>query len=428
MIVRGALGHLIGAELVGVGQQQRELLAADARHDVLLTGRRQQPLGHLDQDAVAHLVAVEIVDGGEVVEVQQHQAEGPSVALGTARLRHQALLEDPVVGEPGEHVDRRGLGHPGPLAGVRDAEPHQLAESRDAILEPRAREAVGSGRGHEDRPPYRRAHHHRRRDAVAVALPADDRAAPGRRPGRRSPTRAGRPSRWTAPSPPELARGKRRPRNEPWSPALPTTTASLHSKRATSAHSTSSSSRSSCATSPNISSGGRSSATAVATWRQGRLLGGDAALLLQVGEELPSLHEGRVAAPQRPVVDPDGHRQDVPGDQRHEQRPGGVVVTGGDHRERVPGVVERAREEDPGRGEAEHVEAPPALAQQRPEHRPRDREVGEADDEIGDDADLGRGAHRGDGAERDIPGTGVPSWGSATIVGGRAHFLEVDDR
>ena len=58
-----------------VGQQDRELVAAEARDDVVVPQRAAQPLGDLLEQLVAAVVAERVVDVLEPVDVEQHEAD-----------------------------------------------------------------------------------------------------------------------------------------------------------------------------------------------------------------------------------------------------------------------------------------------------------------------------------------------------------------
>ena len=68
----GSPDELLGG--AGAGQQDGELLAAPARQAVSGFEAGAQPVGEVDQDGVAHGVAVGVVDLLEVIGVEQQQA------------------------------------------------------------------------------------------------------------------------------------------------------------------------------------------------------------------------------------------------------------------------------------------------------------------------------------------------------------------
>ena len=67
------LGDLRGARGVGAGQQHRELVAAQASHQVGRPHRALQALADLLQQQVADLVAQRVVDFLEAIQVEQQQ-------------------------------------------------------------------------------------------------------------------------------------------------------------------------------------------------------------------------------------------------------------------------------------------------------------------------------------------------------------------
>ncbi|MNR29101.1 hypothetical protein D3C85_1464670 [compost metagenome] len=69
------VGDARRAMRVGAGQQQHELVAADARDRILFAHHRAQPLGDLHQQGVAHAVTQRIVDMLEMVQVQEDRGQ-----------------------------------------------------------------------------------------------------------------------------------------------------------------------------------------------------------------------------------------------------------------------------------------------------------------------------------------------------------------
>ena len=88
-------------------------------------------------------MAVGVVDGLEVVEVEENQREGVADALGPAPFQRELLVEPPAVRQAGERVRRR----------LRD-DPAEVAEAaQDRPAEEQARqekEAEGADRRVED--------------------------------------------------------------------------------------------------------------------------------------------------------------------------------------------------------------------------------------------------------------------------------------
>ena len=117
--------------------------------------------------------------------------------------------------------------------------------------------------------------------------------------------------------------------------------------------------------------------------------------LLEVVEQLPSLDEGLVPAPLRPVRGPDHGTEDVPDRDRpgerlaHDQT--GLIADPdrrGEHVQGVRAVMHGAREEDHRCRGAEQVRAHLAGRDQRSGDRDHDAEIGQHDHEVGDCRDL----------------------------------------
>ena len=84
-------------------QQHRELIAAEARQQAAGAGGRAQPLGDLLQHAVAEAVAEGVVDGLEVVDVDEQQREA-LLAAGARQRARQVRRELAAVGQLGERI------------------------------------------------------------------------------------------------------------------------------------------------------------------------------------------------------------------------------------------------------------------------------------------------------------------------------------
>ena len=102
----GELERLLGR---GLGQEDAELLPAEARRDVVVAKLRAEDLGDPLQDGVAGEVAVAVVDVAEQVEVGHDQRQRPLEALGAAELLGQRGREVARVEEAGLRIDA-GLG------------------------------------------------------------------------------------------------------------------------------------------------------------------------------------------------------------------------------------------------------------------------------------------------------------------------------
>ena len=99
------LRHAGHAAVVGeVGQDDDELVAAQARHGVARRAAPAQPVGHLAQQHVAGLVAEAVVDGLEAVEVDEQHGQRLAAALVAGQRLAQAVLHQAAVGQAGEGV------------------------------------------------------------------------------------------------------------------------------------------------------------------------------------------------------------------------------------------------------------------------------------------------------------------------------------
>ena len=109
--VHGAPGDLHRGLLVGGADEQRELVAAVARGDVIRADAAAQRGADAPQDGVAGEVPVLLVDLLEVVEVDQHQrGRVDGVARGADDLAVQVLVQRRVVEAAGQRVGLRGAG------------------------------------------------------------------------------------------------------------------------------------------------------------------------------------------------------------------------------------------------------------------------------------------------------------------------------
>ena len=123
----GPDGALLG---VRAGDQDGELVAAEAGHQVARPHRVGEPLGHDAQQLVADVVALRVVDRLEAVQVQEQHAD-----LGAVQRHLQRGLdlrpEQRPVRQPGEPVGERLQGQlllePAALGDVAGVE-HQAAD------------------------------------------------------------------------------------------------------------------------------------------------------------------------------------------------------------------------------------------------------------------------------------------------------------
>ena len=163
----------IRAVVIGVGQEERELVAADPERPVRATQAGVDDAADPAEQQVARRVPVGIVDLLELVEIEQDERQRPVVPGGGRPLPLHLFLERAMVAQTGQAVEQ-GLG-----AGlvVRALERAQaLLESfgglEHAVRQPDREEAQADrepdddqGRQHQRRAlAPRRAVHHRGRD------------------------------------------------------------------------------------------------------------------------------------------------------------------------------------------------------------------------------------------------------------------------
>ena len=105
-----ALGELERAPGAGVGQDDGELVAAHPVGEVRAAARGPDRVGQRLQALVAGLVAVRVVDGLEVVDVEEQERQRHAGARERPAARARGLVEGAMVAQPGERV---GDGHLG---------------------------------------------------------------------------------------------------------------------------------------------------------------------------------------------------------------------------------------------------------------------------------------------------------------------------
>ena len=99
-----------------VGEHDRELVAADARHRVAVRTVGLQPHRDLLQQLVAAGVAERVVDRLEAVEVDEQHRQRHLAALCLHDHLREAVGEQRAVGQPGERVELREVGKPASLS------------------------------------------------------------------------------------------------------------------------------------------------------------------------------------------------------------------------------------------------------------------------------------------------------------------------
>ena len=108
-----------------LAEDDHELVAADAGHEVRGPHVLVQPLGHVHQQLVAVGVAERVVDQLEAVEVEEEQGDVGVVDGGLLEHAGQVLLHHPAVGQPRQAVVHRlvcqvRLGALGDVEGLDD--------------------------------------------------------------------------------------------------------------------------------------------------------------------------------------------------------------------------------------------------------------------------------------------------------------------
>ena len=81
-----------------LGEDDRELVAADAGHRVVLADAVAEALRHLQQQLVAGRVAEGVVDGLEVIEVDEHHRQRLPAAARAIDAEREAVGEELPVG------------------------------------------------------------------------------------------------------------------------------------------------------------------------------------------------------------------------------------------------------------------------------------------------------------------------------------------
>jgi hypothetical protein len=180
------LRDALGLVAVDAGQEQRELVAADAREQLARPRVAAEPLRDRREHRVAGLVPVRVVDLLELVDVEHDERERRPLAMRPLDVLDEPLLQPAVVSEAGERVGEGELGEPHARVGVRHREADERGEARQArLFQPRERlvvvrpehdhapDAAGDVDGCGDAQVERQArvcprHHHAERPVVAA--------------------------------------------------------------------------------------------------------------------------------------------------------------------------------------------------------------------------------------------------------------------
>lgn len=106
-----ALGHHAGVVGLRLAEDDGELLAADARKQIVHSNGRLHPPAEFLQAFVPDQMAVQVVDALEMIHVQQQHGDRPRVPDAPAQLAAKAVVEVPAVGDIGETVAGHHLVH-----------------------------------------------------------------------------------------------------------------------------------------------------------------------------------------------------------------------------------------------------------------------------------------------------------------------------
>ena len=101
-----APGDLLGAGAIGLLQQERELVAAQAAGRVLGAQDAHQPLGHEAQQIVTGRMSERVVDGLEVVQVNEQDGQACRLLPPNEGMR-ETVNEQDTIRQPGERIVER---------------------------------------------------------------------------------------------------------------------------------------------------------------------------------------------------------------------------------------------------------------------------------------------------------------------------------
>ena len=100
-------GHRLRAD--DLGEQDAELVAADARDRVGRAQRGLQPPRDVGEQAIAERVPEAVVHELEVIEVEVHHREADAVAPRVREAVHEAVAEEQAVRQAGQRVVVRAV-------------------------------------------------------------------------------------------------------------------------------------------------------------------------------------------------------------------------------------------------------------------------------------------------------------------------------
>ena len=101
---RNRFAAIEGVRGIRVGQDDRELVAADAEGPVAVAKHVADAAGHAHEEPIARRMAFPVVDDLEVVEVDEQECQRHLVAPEELQLAVELLLEGAVVAKAGEAI------------------------------------------------------------------------------------------------------------------------------------------------------------------------------------------------------------------------------------------------------------------------------------------------------------------------------------
>jgi hypothetical protein len=99
-----ALRDRLRGRRIGVQADGDELVSSDAADRIIRAHAVREAVGDRAQHLVADRVAVRVVDGLELVDVEEHHRQGQHVVVRRGDRGGEVLLHGLTVGKPGEGV------------------------------------------------------------------------------------------------------------------------------------------------------------------------------------------------------------------------------------------------------------------------------------------------------------------------------------
>ena len=151
-------------QIRGVGLQQRELVAAQPRHQILLAHRPLDARRHLAKQHVAQRMTERVVDVLEMVEIEIEHGEWRRAAGGIRKGLLEPRHESPAIGHPRQRVGLRELGDlgvgPAQIVGMAGHAP-EIDHDADGDDQPGAEDDAGAVVASGQRPVRHRRRHQR---------------------------------------------------------------------------------------------------------------------------------------------------------------------------------------------------------------------------------------------------------------------------